>query len=350
LAKRRKADTGGSAKPVARRACRSCGSAVPGDARFCPSCGAQPDAPPADDGPSAARTVAMVAAAGLIAAGMFAAAAFYGGGETSPIAGGAPAPAPGTPPDLSTMSPREAADRLFNRVMTASEQGRREEAERFAPMAIQAYRNLAQLDRDGHYHLGLMYHVAGDRAGVARQIAALRQGAPDHLLAFVLEHDDATAAGDGVAAALAFTGLIAAHDAEIALGRPEYTAHRNVIEALRTAAGSPPGVSAATAPPVAAPPSAAAGGAADGAALFAANCAVCHGPTAAGSDRGPPLLHPYYAPDHHDDDAFRRAVRQGVAPHHWTFGPMPPLPGLGDDAVTRIIAYVRERQRASGIR
>ena len=44
------------------------------------------------------------------------------------------------------------------------------------------------------------------------------------------------------------------------------------------------------------------------------------------------------------------AVRSGVRPHHWDFGPMPPVPGLTDAQVASIVAFVREQQRAAGIR
>jgi hypothetical protein len=64
---------------------------------------------------------------------------------------------------------------------------------------------------------------------------------------------------------------------------------------------------------------------------------------------GPPLLSPIYAPDHHPDDAIRNAVAQGVTPHHWDFGPMPPLPHLDEDDVDALIAFIRDRQRAVGI-
>ena len=43
------------------------------------------------------------------------------------------------------------------------------------------------------------------------------------------------------------------------------------------------------------------------------------------------------------------AVQRGVRQHHWTFGNMPPVPGLNDREVAFIIAYVRELQRANGI-
>jgi mono/diheme cytochrome c family protein len=87
----------------------------------------------------------------------------------------------------------------------------------------------------------------------------------------------------------------------------------------------------------------------DGAAAFTANCAMCHGPVGDGTDQGPPLVHIVYEPSHHGDDAFRRAVAQGVTPHHWDFGPMPPQPQVGSEELEAIIAHVRALQRDAGI-
>jgi mono/diheme cytochrome c family protein len=95
-----------------------------------------------------------------------------------------------------------------------------------------------------------------------------------------------------------------------------------------------------------------AAGAADserGQELFASNCAVCHGPAADGSAAGPPLVHEIYEPSHHGDEAFQQAVAAGVQPHHWDFGPMPPVAGLDRADVDDITAWVRELQRAAGI-
>ncbi|MFU8841610.1 MAG: c-type cytochrome [Nitriliruptoraceae bacterium] len=83
--------------------------------------------------------------------------------------------------------------------------------------------------------------------------------------------------------------------------------------------------------------------------LFAANCAACHGVAGTGTTSGPPLVHIIYEPSHHGDGAFHRAVREGVTPHHWDFGPMPPVSGLSDADIDHIIGYVREQQRAAGI-
>jgi len=83
---------------------------------------------------------------------------------------------------------------------------------------------------------------------------------------------------------------------------------------------------------------------------YDAVCAACHGANGQGRDGiAPPLVHRIYEPSHHGDMAFLLAVRQGVRAHHWQFGDMPPIAGLTDDDVTKIVAYVRAVQRANGI-
>lgn len=88
---------------------------------------------------------------------------------------------------------------------------------------------------------------------------------------------------------------------------------------------------------------------AEGERLFNANCARCHGPRASGTDQGPPLVHLVYEPNHHGDAAFQRAAALGVRAHHWTFGDMPPVPGVSEAEVAAIVSYVRWLQREAGI-
>ncbi len=83
--------------------------------------------------------------------------------------------------------------------------------------------------------------------------------------------------------------------------------------------------------------------------LFQANCATCHGPDLTGTDTGPPFLNAIYAPNHHGDEAFLRAVQLGVQAHHWNFGSMAPVGGLDPDDVKKIVAFVRSEQEAAGI-
>ena len=99
-----------------------------------------------------------------------------------------------------------------------------------------------------------------------------------------------------------------------------------------------------SAPPVLSPM------ASQGERAFNLRCALCHGAGAAGgTGLGPPLVHPIYEPGHHQNFAFRNAVRNGVVSHHWQFGNMPPVPGVSDAELESIICYVRELQRAQGI-
>lgn len=83
--------------------------------------------------------------------------------------------------------------------------------------------------------------------------------------------------------------------------------------------------------------------------LYAASCAQCHGGDATGTAQGPPFIHQVYVPSHHADVSFQLAVRNGVQPHHWDFGPMPPRPELSEEQVTDIVAYVRSLQRDAGL-
>lgn len=92
------------------------------------------------------------------------------------------------------------------------------------------------------------------------------------------------------------------------------------------------------------------GMAAAGEAVFKDNCATCHGANASGIEgAGPPLVHIIYEPNHHSDAAFHLAVQRGVRAHHWRYGDMPPVEGVGQEDVENILAYVRTLQRANGI-
>jgi len=85
-----------------------------------------------------------------------------------------------------------------------------------------------------------------------------------------------------------------------------------------------------------------------GEATYQASCAACHGTDLRGTDRGPSHLSIVYEPGHHGDDAFRAAIANGAAQHHWSFGAMPAVPGLSDEEIDAVIAYVRDQQRQEG--
>jgi mono/diheme cytochrome c family protein len=87
---------------------------------------------------------------------------------------------------------------------------------------------------------------------------------------------------------------------------------------------------------------------ADGAAVYAASCSSCHGADLRGTNRGPSQLSIVYEPAHHSDDSYRSAIANGVQPHHWNFGPMPPVRGLSEVEVEAVIAFIRSVQERDG--
>lgn len=90
-------------------------------------------------------------------------------------------------------------------------------------------------------------------------------------------------------------------------------------------------------------------GAEAGEAVFAGNCAACHGAGAAGTYAGPTLIHRLYHPNHHSDGSIRLAALSGVRQHHWNFGDMPPVAGISPAQIEQVICYVREIQFANGV-
>lgn len=80
--------------------------------------------------------------------------------------------------------------------------------------------------------------------------------------------------------------------------------------------------------------------------LFNANCSVCHGLDAVGTNQGPPLIDRTYYPGHHNDFSIRNAIKNGVRSHHWNFGNMLPVAGVSEDDAEKIICYIRDTQLA----
>lgn len=87
-----------------------------------------------------------------------------------------------------------------------------------------------------------------------------------------------------------------------------------------------------------------------GATAYVTYCGECHGNSGEGSDKGPPHVNIVYEPNHHPDQAFQNAARLGVRAHHWEFGDMEPVEGIGDAELDAATAYVRWLQQQAGIR
>ena len=83
---------------------------------------------------------------------------------------------------------------------------------------------------------------------------------------------------------------------------------------------------------------------------FETVCAGCHGVSLRGTDQGPPLLHPFYAPGSgYGDETFLSAMAGGAKSHHWKFGDMPKPEGLAAGTDKAILDYIRALQAANGL-
>jgi hypothetical protein len=255
-----------------QRACPSCGETPEVGARFCNHCGASLGAAaqagaaagsvPGGGARSAGRTTGGGASraarekAGTATAeakqsqtGWWVAAVFFVAMilmvalpiiRREPAPGGAPvggaagatagAPGTGTPPDLSQMTPREAADRLFVRVMTADEAGDRAQVTQFVPMALQAYEMAQPLDLDGRFHVAMLQKASGDTAAAVSTAQGILADNPDYLLALSAVADAAKARGDTATARENYAHFLRVYDAERAKGLEEYELHRVILD------------------------------------------------------------------------------------------------------------------------
>jgi hypothetical protein len=140
-------------------------------------------------------------------------------------------------PDISRLTPRERADRLFNRVMSAVENRDTAQVSFFVPMALQAYQLLGeQLDPDARYHLGLIEFVNRNYKGALAQADSITRTSRGHLLANVLRSQIAAVQGDIAARDRAYRDFLAAYDREMGSGKPEYADHQRLLEQVRDSA------------------------------------------------------------------------------------------------------------------
>lgn len=146
--------------------------------------------------------------------------------------------------DISNMTPRERADRLFNRVMAASEQGDSGQVAFFGNMALQAYDLLGGYDADARYHVGMMHLALRNVAAARAQADSITRTAKGHLLASHLRAEVARRANDAGARNRAWRELLANYDTEMASGKPEYGDHRTALENAREEARKAVGTTA----------------------------------------------------------------------------------------------------------
>ncbi len=234
------ASCGVSLEPVA---CVGCESPLAPGARFCHRCGrpvaGSPISPPPRGGIAASLPWAVAAIALLTVLALLAGRGFNSR-RGSALDGSANAlPQVGLDdrtagqargPDISGLSPEERADRLYNRVMLLSTQGKTDSVLFFAPMAITAYEMLSPLDADQRYDLGRIGEVVGALPMARAQADSILAGQPNHLLGLILAASVASLSGDSTSRRSFERRLLAAEPAERNRRLPEYARHKEDID------------------------------------------------------------------------------------------------------------------------
>lgn len=224
--------------PLQGAACAHCRAPLTPGAKFCHRCGS-----PAGAGAAAAAGVSGVGSvlpwsvAGIALLALIAMVAGQRFGRapqpaTLTTPSGAPVADGGgmRAPDISSLTPAERAERLYDRIMGAAERGRVDTVRFFMPMALQAYAALGPLNTDQRYDLGRLAEVAGDATIAGAQADTILRGNSQHLLGLVLASRAARLRGDERGAQRYLDRLAKADAAERAKQLPEYLLHQNDID------------------------------------------------------------------------------------------------------------------------
>ena len=229
--------------------CTQCGSPLTPRARFCTQCGANaagsgsggggrrgatPAGAPGGGSSGGDANVGWWAVGGMLIVGILVIAwPVLRQDQVAPVPTN-PAPQGPAAVDLASMTPRQAADALHDRVMRAASAGDSLQAAQFLPMAIQAYDRARPLDSDGLFHLSALQRTAGDFASA---IATADEGLaddPTHLLLLYAAAQADVEAGDASGARDHYQAILDVYDAEMASGNLDYQAHETMMGTVRS--------------------------------------------------------------------------------------------------------------------
>ena len=232
--------------PLAGARCASCATILTPGAKFCHRCGTAAGAAAFRRGDATSTTlpwaiagIALIALVGLLAGQRFrstpptdvAQAQPQGAPLDGPDGPAPDGPAPdgaapgGRAPDISSMTPRERADRLFDRIMRLDTEGKKDSVQFFAPMAIAAFQMIPNPDADARYDMGRIAVVTGAAPAAKIEADSILATQPTHLLGLVLAMQAARANGDSVAAKTYLARLRTAQKPELGKKLPEYDRH-----------------------------------------------------------------------------------------------------------------------------
>ena len=137
---------------------------------------------------------------------------------------------------MASMTPREAADRLFNRVMTAVAAGDSTEVVSFLPMAIRSFEIAEPLDTDGKFHLVLLRLTGRFNTEALEGAEEILSEHPNHLLGLAMAGDAALALGDSAGARGYYGRWLDAYPTETAKDLLEYRDHAPMFAEMQATA------------------------------------------------------------------------------------------------------------------
>ncbi len=151
------------------------------------------------------------------------------GAADDPSAGGL---AGGRAPDISSMSPKERFVRLEARITDALQRGDSATVISFTPMALGAYAQLPDSNRDidARYHAAMLQAQVGMLDQAKALADTILREAPNNLFGYYVRANVAEFGGDSAQAKAARAAFRSHYNDEIKKKRPEYAEHRPLLE------------------------------------------------------------------------------------------------------------------------
>lgn len=146
----------------------------------------------------------------------------------------------GRAPDIANMSPKERFVRLEARITQALQSGDTNTVVTFTPMALGAYAQLPDSNRDvdAQYHAAMLQAQVGMFPEARALADTILKRAPNNLFGYYIRATVAEFAGDSAAARTARAAFRANYDREIKKKRPEYDEHLPFLEQYRKGDGA----------------------------------------------------------------------------------------------------------------
>jgi hypothetical protein len=139
-------------------------------------------------------------------------------------------------PDISSLTPEQRFDRLFDRVVRASESGDSITVQQFSPMALGAYGMLGTASSDQRFHAALIHLAIADYPGAVALADTILAQTPGHLFGYLIRGEAADRQNRADALTAAYRDFLAHYDAELRAGRSEYAEHKPVLDDFKVRA------------------------------------------------------------------------------------------------------------------